>query len=312
MPSLRVIARASAFVGLVSLTLGFQPARNIQVQKKGNPVAKVDIFLYANQGKQRLGSTGSEGILGFDPSLLTGKRQVETYVRECPDRTELILVPADATLGEEDKDCRDSNENSEDDCSCYAAGIWIPPYNALVVDLRSAPVLDFSNPIVLGGTIGAAAVTTLVVASGGGDSSSSTFAPPPSTATGSSDPVIVAITPDGAYALVEVTVVEDEAPHHIWVRLDQATGFNVETMGNNIYFRGNPPWVDVMGPFNSTTGAFTATGSGVVAGYNNVSVHFEGTASNDAVSGYVIMGAAGELPGGQYIKYFVRATQTSQ
>jgi hypothetical protein len=155
-------------------------------------------------------------------------------------------------------------------------------------------------------------LTTLVVASGGGDSSSSTFATPPSSARGSSDPVIVAITPDGAYALVEVTVVEDEAPHHIWVRLDQASGFNVETTGNNIYFRGNPPWVDVMGPFNSTTGAFTATGSGVVAGYNNVSVHFEGTASNDAVSGYVIMGAAGELPGGQYIKYFVRATQTSQ
>jgi len=66
---------------------------------------------------------------------------------------------------------------------------------------------------------------------------------------------------------------------------------------------GDSPWVEVSG-IVEPNGAFTLQGSGVVAGFSDVSVVFEGTLFSDSFVGAYTMGNEGELFG-EPIIYFV-------
>ncbi|HKY62222.1 MAG TPA: hypothetical protein VJR29_02295 [bacterium] len=74
--------------------------------------------------------------------------------------------------------------------------------------------------------------------------------------------------------------------------------------GNRISFFGDPPWVTVGGAIQAD-GSFSASGSGTVAGFPDVSVEFLGQAQPGLLTGTLTMGAGGELPGGNPAVYSV-------
>lgn len=75
---------------------------------------------------------------------------------------------------------------------------------------------------------------------------------------------------------------------------------NVSFSDNNFFVTGPPPFVPVSGPLVSSNGntcTFLGTGSGIVAGFNDVSVTMNGTLGPDGFSGTYEMGSNGELFG---------------
>ncbi len=79
----------------------------------------------------------------------------------------------------------------------------------------------------------------------------------------------------------------------------------VDVSEGSIVFSGNPPFVTVSGERDESDGSFSAQGSGVVAGYSNIAVAFEGTLTEEGLSGEYTMGAEGGLPGGESITYVI-------
>ena len=79
----------------------------------------------------------------------------------------------------------------------------------------------------------------------------------------------------------------------------------IDVSQGSIVFSGDPPFVTVSGERDETDGSFTAGGSGVVAGYPDIAVTFEGTLTTEGLSGEYTMGADGGLPGGQSVTYAI-------
>jgi len=65
--------------------------------------------------------------------------------------------------------------------------------------------------------------------------------------------------------------------------------------GSFISIQGTAPWVNVTANDLSPTGAFTATGTGVVAGFQNTAVQFAGTIDGSTIGGTYSFGTS-ELP----------------
>ncbi|MBN1264003.1 MAG: hypothetical protein JXA25_00815 [Anaerolineales bacterium] len=101
------------------------------------------------------------------------------------------------------------------------------------------------------------------------------------------------------------SVVKEGQEHHPFVQLLKT--FRVLARQGSIHFEGEPPWVDVSGELEED-GSFYAEGSGVVAGYANISVTFEGLIQDGTLTGDYTMGANGELPGGFPIVYGITGT----
>lgn len=78
----------------------------------------------------------------------------------------------------------------------------------------------------------------------------------------------------------------------------------VGIVGNEIAVSGASPWVNVAGTIDAE-GSFTSSGSGVVAGFPDVTVTFNGQATASGISGILTVGAGGELPGGDAAVYAV-------
>ncbi|HKX13383.1 MAG TPA: hypothetical protein VJP40_09535 [bacterium] len=74
--------------------------------------------------------------------------------------------------------------------------------------------------------------------------------------------------------------------------------------GNQISIFGDAPWVMVSGELQED-GAFSAAGSGTVAGFPDVTVEFLGQAQPGQLTGTLTMGAGGELPGGNPAIYSI-------
>lgn len=105
--------------------------------------------------------------------------------------------------------------------------------------------------------------------------------------------------------LFEAVVKDDRAPHHPFIQLLRS--FQVFLRRGSINFEGEPPWVNVSGELNDD-GTFYAEGRGVVAGYPDIAVTFEGQISDGTLTGDYIMGAEGGLPGGESITYGITGT----
>jgi hypothetical protein len=85
------------------------------------------------------------------------------------------------------------------------------------------------------------------------------------------------------------------------------TEINVE--GGSIKFTGEPPFINVSGDYNTEDGSFSATGTGEVAGFSNITATFEGSLTDAGLSGQYTMGAKGGLPGGNSVTYQVSGTK---
>jgi hypothetical protein len=112
-------------------------------------------------------------------------------------------------------------------------------------------------------------------------------------------------TIDGDYACVLCTIAMDSGGHNPFIRLCEAIVALFRALQGSITLSHPAPFVAISGDFNTTTGAFTATGRGTVAGFPNVSVRGDGTADarNGRITFDYTMGASGELPGGRPIVY---------
>jgi hypothetical protein len=70
--------------------------------------------------------------------------------------------------------------------------------------------------------------------------------------------------------------------------------------------------VTVTGERNEADGSFYAEGRGVVAGFPDIAVTFEGTIGDGELSGLYTMGAEGGLPTGQSITYKITGSKTDE
>ena len=94
------------------------------------------------------------------------------------------------------------------------------------------------------------------------------------------------------------------APRKASLRTER--GVRQQAPVGEIEIGGDGVWVTVSGPVQED-GSFVAEGTGVVAGFQNVSVRFEGKYHLGMLSGAYTMGAGGELPGGDPIIYDIEA-----
>lgn len=265
----------------------------IEIQDDGAPANGVGVATVNGGERQTLGETNAAGVLGFDPAFLMGKIEGETIIRECPDYRQVVLVPID-----EQWDCSNDEEaTGEEDCPCRRGGAWLLDSGRIFVQLQAPPF--YTNPVAIGGIAGGGALVTVIAVSGGEESTSTT--PPPSPiSTPDPAPTTPAIVGQGNWNSV-FTVREDPFRHHGSVRLDQVDSLQSNDNGGSFQVTGPPPWIPMNGTFNGTTGEFSVTGMGPIAGFNGVVFIFEGTISGDRFEGYVKVGADNTLPQGPIV-----------
>ncbi len=102
---------------------------------------------------------------------------------------------------------------------------------------------------------------------------------------------------------VHLVVVYDKAGHITFIGMPEDLMINI--LGGSISIEGPHPWVNVSGDYDEDSGAFSASGTGTVAGFPGIAVTFEGTLDENGVTGEYTMGANGGLPDNEPIKYSV-------
>jgi hypothetical protein len=112
----------------------------------------------------------------------------------------------------------------------------------------------------------------------------------------------------GIYS-VEFAVALDPAQHKSHV--DMPNQMDLTVRQSEITFEGPSPFVPVTGTFEED-GSFTATGVGVVAGFANIVVSFEGVIRPESLTGSYTMGVNGGLPTGQPIVFAVDGMRTAE
>lgn len=114
-------------------------------------------------------------------------------------------------------------------------------------------------------------------------------------------------TADGSYVCAACGTVSDEGGHTNPIGLCPALTGTFTVRQGSISISHAAPFVPVTGDYNTSTGAFTATGRGTVAGFANVNVRAEGTVnpSTGRITMTYTMGTNGELPGGRSITYSI-------
>lgn len=308
-----VVTMAASVGSPARLTEASQPSSEgqgtLSVTAQGAPAEGVDVFAVTADGQQSMGTTGANGVLGFDPALLTGKVRVQVAVKECPDAREVYLVSRDTRDA-----CSEAEDDSdEEDCRCDVAGAiwWGSSLGVDVVDLTasgaSAPLT--SNPFFWGGLGGAGAATAIAVGSGGSETATTT---PPvaatSTTTTSAPPTTTSSTAVDLTGIYDLDIVGVNDPDGHRSRTgDPPDHIDIEENGGNFTADGAPPWIRCTGTIDAA-GRFRCTGMGTVAGRPGTMVSFEGTIQRAApysLTGTYRMGTNGGLPGGRSIDFML-------
>jgi hypothetical protein len=103
-----------------------------------------------------------------------------------------------------------------------------------------------------------------------------------------------------------ILVTVDPAGHEQFIGMPGTEDLIVEIEGTTITITGPAPWVIVTGNLNPD-GSFKVTGSGIVAGYPNINVEFDGTiTTKDGLVGDYMMGVGGGLPTNRSITYHLQ------
>lgn len=172
----------------------------------------------------------------------------------------------------------------------------------------------FTRPLLFGAAIGAGALGILGTA-GGGDQPPAVNSPtPPPVAAPDPTPTPPPAPPpppppapraDGDYACINCGVQADSLRHDPNIQLCRFILALFSVREGSITISHPAPFVPITGDYNTSTGAFTATGRGTVAGFSNVGVRGEGTVNTTTgrITMLYTMGTGGELPGGQPITY---------
>ena len=79
-------------------------------------------------------------------------------------------------------------------------------------------------------------------------------------------------------------ILSDPAGHDSFTGYSRIPTITVAVNGGSNTITGPSPWVMVSGSYNSSTGAFTDSGTGTVAGLSNVPVSVTGTLSGNSIT----------------------------
>jgi hypothetical protein len=115
---------------------------------------------------------------------------------------------------------------------------------------------------------------------------------------------------NGIYLIGPFIIKKDIAGHGKYTNLPN--GMRIKIYFSSIHFEGPAPWVNLSGDFNEKDGTFFAEGRGTVAGYPNIAVTYEGTLTENGISGDLTMGAKGGLPQGEPIVYQVEGQKVEE
>lgn len=298
------------------------------------PGINIQFFMDAN----KLADTTANGTGGVNWVLDLGnlpKTKLTIYVDVCKDGkiVKVMFVSGNGQPPPEDDDCkrRLAALSFQSDCAGVHVNLDFSNFAASnVIGCR----ISFTNPKVLG-TVGGVLVGAIALTAGGGGStttSTTATSPPPITSTTTtaaappaapptqtpSNPTpsptpappvsTVPSTPsaDGPYSCAACVPNADPGGHNRFIDLCRflVSLFSVQ---GTITISHPAPFVGITGTYNSTTGAFSATGRGTVAGIPNVGVRAEGTVNTTTgrITMIYTMGTGGELPGGQAITYSI-------
>lgn len=100
----------------------------------------------------------------------------------------------------------------------------------------------------------------------------------------------------------------DGSNHNPTLRACDGLTSTFTVVEGSLTIRHPAPFIEVSGPnYDRTTGAFDLTGTGSIAGFNNVSARAVGTVNNETgrITFDYTLGANGVFPGGQPITYTV-------
>jgi len=213
-------------------------------------------------------------------------------------------------------------------CSGNAAGGCYPPAKLPVIGGACGTRTTF-NPKILG-TIGGAAIGVVALTTGGGSTPAPTAIAPPAVTT--TPPVTTAppattappstppptpptttpapppVTANGNYRCTQCGIRADNSNHNPTLRVCDGLVSNFTVQEGSLTIRHQAPFIDVSGAnYNTATGAFDISGTGSIAGFNNVSARAVGTVNNETgrITFDYTLGANGVFPGGQPITYSV-------
>lgn len=165
--------------------------------------------------------------------------------------------------------------------------------------------------LAIGGAALAAIGVVAVTAGGGGGAAAGPSTTPNPAPTPAPDPQSSGIgLCAGAYRSQFVVSI-DPRGHRGPIGLPPELVLNVATSPFEV--RANPPWVNSVGTIGPD-GTFTANGTGIVAGIPGVQVRLNGRLTGcgttaGILTGSYVMGAGGELPGGDSITYAVNGSK---
>lgn len=211
-------------------------------------------------------------------------------------------------------------------CAGNGADTCYPPAKLPVIDGNCGTRTTF-NPKILG-TVGGAVIGVVALTTGGGSTPVPTATTPPAVTTTppvsappvtttppsttptppTTTPVPPPVTANGRYRCMLCSIRLDGSNHNPTLRVCDGLVSDFTVQEGSLTIRHQSPFIDVTGSnYNATTGAFDLSGTGSIAGFNNVSARAVGTVNNETgrITFDYTLGANGVFPGGQPITYSV-------
>lgn len=241
-----------------------------------------------------------------------GKAQVQVFVDRCQNgQVVRVQLVTDGRTPPRDENCDRK----------LAGVFWAHRARRLAIDIPAGTMqvansgMSTAMKAGLGAAGGVGALIAL--AAGGGDVDagsagmpSTPLTPAPNPApnpTPPPAPTTPVFNPAGNYPST-ISLQSDPGGHGPFIALPSSLVLTVALSGTTMTISGpgGSNWVTVTGPYDATTRRATLTGTGTVAGRSNVGVRFDVTFSESgALTGTLVMGTGGELPGGSSTTYGV-------
>lgn len=304
---------------MVSASIAAAQTATLKVAS-ATPGMNIDLFIDA--GKVGIVIVDPKGEGAFDLDLLSlGKPTGQLYIETCKDGQRVRIV-TDGTIVPTEEGCNRKPIGVLFTFTCtkritlnFAAAkasfggcgsMWTNEWVWVAIGGVASTVA-----VTAGGggssSVAPAAVTPPVVAAPAATNTTPTLTPTPAAPAPAPGPAT--IDAGGAYDVGICTVVFDPASHNNVLRLCELVRQILASASNGgVTFTANAPWVTIGGTYNTTTGEFNLSTTGVVAGFSNVSVTLRGNVTAAGVFvGELTMGANGVLPGGQPVRYEFRA-----
>jgi len=227
-----------------------------------------------------------------------GKAQVQVFVDRCQNgQVVRVQLVTDGRTPPRDENCDRK----------FAGVFWAHRARRLAIDIPAGTmqVANSGMSTAMKAGLGAAGAggALIALAAGGGDANPGS----PGTPSTPTTPTTPTFSPPGSYPST-ISIQSDPGEHGPFIALPSSLVLTVALSGTTMTIAGpsGSNWVTVTGPYDATTRRATLTGTGTVAGRSNVGVRFDVTFSESgALTGTLVMGTGGELPGGLSTTYGV-------